>query len=49
MAEDELAKIFAGQMAAQAGADAIAAAWEKLTDQLGRDNQIKLYKASLGM
>src|SRR3954463_4802605 len=49
VAEDELAKIFAGQMAAQAGADAIAAAWEKLTDQLGRDNQIKLYKASLGM
>ena len=31
------------------GADAIAAAWEKITDQIGRDNQIKLYKASLGM
>src|SRR4029078_7253584 len=49
VAEDELAKIFAGQMAAEARGDAIAAAWEKLTDQLGRDNQIKLYKASLGM
>jgi multiple sugar transport system substrate-binding protein len=49
VAEDELAKIYAGQATAQAGADAIAAAWEKLTDQLGRDNQIKLYKASLGM
>ena len=49
VAEDELAKIYAGQMTAQAGADAIAAAWEKITDQLGRDNQIKLYKASLGM
>ncbi|HVT52578.1 MAG TPA: hypothetical protein VHE77_13460 [Dongiaceae bacterium] len=48
-AEDELAKIFAGQVAAQQGADNIAAAWEKLTDQIGRDNQIKLYKASLGM
>jgi multiple sugar transport system substrate-binding protein len=35
-------------MKAQEGADAIAAAWEKLTDQLGRDSQIKLYKASLG-
>ena len=34
---------------AQEGADAIAAAWEKITDQIGRDNQIKLYKASLGM
>ena len=49
VAEDELSKIYAGQMTAQAGADAIAAAWEKITDQLGRDNQIKLYQASLGM
>ena len=49
VAEDELSKIYAGQMTAQAGADAIAAAWEKITDQLGRENQIKLYKASLGM
>ena len=49
VAEDELAKIYAGQATAQAGADAIAAAWEKITDQLGRENQIKLYKASLGM
>ena len=39
----------AGQASAKDGADAIAAAWEKITDQLGRDNQIKLYKASLGM
>ncbi|MEZ5782472.1 MAG: extracellular solute-binding protein [Rhizobiaceae bacterium] len=49
VAEDELAKIFAGQMSAQEGADNIAAAWEKITDQIGRENQIKLYKASLGM
>ena len=39
-----------GQYAsAQETADAIAAAWEKITDQIGRDNQIKLYKASLGL
>ena len=49
VAEDELAKIYAGKMTAQEGADAIAAAWEKLTDQIGREKQIKLYKASLGM
>jgi multiple sugar transport system substrate-binding protein len=49
IAEDELAKIFAGQMSAQQGADNIAAAWEKLTDQIGRDKQIALYKASLGL
>jgi multiple sugar transport system substrate-binding protein len=49
VAEDELAKTFAGQNDAQTGADNIAAAWEKLTDQIGREKQIELYKASLGM
>ncbi|MBI4922744.1 MAG: extracellular solute-binding protein [Devosia nanyangense] len=50
VAEDELAKGYAGQYAsAQATADAIAAAWEKITDQIGRDSQIALYKASLGL
>ena len=48
-AEDILANVYAGKMKAQEGADAIAAAWEKRTDQLGRDSQIKLYKASLGI
>lgn len=49
VAEDELAKIYAGNVPVQEGADAIAAAWEKITDQIGRENQIKLYKASLGL
>ncbi len=50
VAEDELAKIYAGQYgSAQEGADAIAAEWEKITDQIGRDSQIKLYRASLGL
>ncbi len=50
IAEDELSKIYAGQYkSAQEGADAIAAAWEKITDQIGRDQQIALYKASLGI
>ena len=49
VAEDELAKIFAGQYSAQEGADRIAAAWEKLTDQIGREEQLKLYRASLGL
>ena len=50
IAEDEMVKGIAGQYAsAQETADAIAAAWEKITDQIGRDSQIALYKASLGM
>jgi multiple sugar transport system substrate-binding protein len=48
-AEDELQKIFAGQVPVQQGADNIAAAWEKITDQIGRDKQLALYKASLGL
>jgi multiple sugar transport system substrate-binding protein len=48
-AEDELQKIFAGQVPVQQGADNIAAAWEKITDQIGRDKQVALYKASLGL
>jgi multiple sugar transport system substrate-binding protein len=47
-AEDELSKIWAGGSSAQDGADKIAAAWEKITDGIGRDKQIELYKASLG-
>lgn len=47
-AEDELSKIWAGGSSAQEGADKIATAWEKITDGIGRDKQIELYKASLG-
>ena len=50
IAEDELAKGFAGQYgSAQETADAIAAAWEKITDSIGRESQIALYKGSLGL
>ena len=49
VAEDELAKIYAGQFSAQDGANNIAAAWEKITDQIGRERQVALYKASLGL
>ena len=50
VAEDELAKGYAGQYgSAQETADAIAAAWEQITDQIGRDSQIEIYRASLGL
>jgi multiple sugar transport system substrate-binding protein len=47
-AENELAKAFAGEISAQEALDAAAAAWEQITDQLGRENQIALYQAALG-
>jgi multiple sugar transport system substrate-binding protein len=47
-AETELARAFAGQVTAQEALDSTAAAWEKITDDLGRDSQIELYQAALG-
>jgi multiple sugar transport system substrate-binding protein len=48
IAEEELAKAFAGQMDAQTAADSIASKWEGITDSIGRDSQIQLYQAALG-
>jgi multiple sugar transport system substrate-binding protein len=48
-AETELAQAFAGQKSAQEALDDAAAAWEELTDQLGRESQIALYQGSLGL
>jgi len=47
-AETELAKAFAGEVTAQEALDAAASAWEQITDDLGRDDQIKFYQAALG-
>ncbi|GIW04230.1 MAG: hypothetical protein KatS3mg059_0850 [Thermomicrobiales bacterium] len=47
-AELQLAKAFAGEVSAQEALDATAAKWEEITDQLGREQQIKLYQAALG-
>jgi multiple sugar transport system substrate-binding protein len=49
VAEDELQKTFAGKQTAQQGADNVAAAWDKLTDKLGRENQVKYYRISMGL
>jgi multiple sugar transport system substrate-binding protein len=49
IAEDELQKTFAGKQTAQQGADNVAAAWEKLTDKLGRENQVKYYRTAMGI
>ena len=49
IAEDELQKTFAGKQTAQQGADNVAAAWDKLTDKLGRENQVKYYRIAMGL
>jgi multiple sugar transport system substrate-binding protein len=49
IAEDELQKTFAGKQTAQQGADNVAASWDKLTDKLGRENQVKYYRIAMGL
>lgn len=48
IAEDELQRGWAGGTDAQTIADNIAAAWEGITDEIGRESQVALYQASLG-
>ena len=48
-AEDELVNGLGGGLSAQEIADNIAAGWEEITDQIGRDSQLELYRASLGL
>lgn len=48
-AEDELVNGLGSGASAQEIADAIAAGWEEITDQIGRESQIELYRASLGL
>ena len=47
--EIELSKALAGEVEPQAALDAIAAEWNKLTDEFGRDAQLAAYRASMGL
>jgi multiple sugar transport system substrate-binding protein len=47
-AEDAWTRAVAGELEPQAALDEAAVKWNALTDQLGRENQIKLYQASIG-
>lgn len=47
--EIELSKALAGQVEPQEALDAIAAEWDKLTDDFGRDNQLAAYRSSMGL
>ncbi|NAZ36345.1 extracellular solute-binding protein [Rubellimicrobium sp. CFH 75288] len=47
--EIELSKALAGEVEPQAALDAIAAEWNRLTDEFGRDSQLAAYRASVGL
>lgn len=44
-----ISQAVAGNMSAQEALDGVAATWEEITDRLGRESQLQLYKDSLGI
>jgi multiple sugar transport system substrate-binding protein len=47
-AETELARAYAGEVTAEEALEAAVAAWEQITDDIGRDSQLAFYQGSLG-
>lgn len=47
--EIELSKALAGQVEPQQALDTIAAEWNKLTDEFGRDKQLAAYRSAMGL
>jgi multiple sugar transport system substrate-binding protein len=47
--EIELSKALAGQVTPQEALDTVAAGWNELTDEFGRDSQLAAYRASMGL
>lgn len=47
--ETQLARAAAGEISAKAALDAAAEEWEKITNELGRDKMLTLYRAWLGL
>lgn len=47
-AENEIALAVAGQKSAEDAMNTAAAAWQEITDRLGREEQLKLYQGALG-
>ncbi len=47
--EIELSKALNGDVEPQAALDAIAEEWNRLTDEFGRDQQLAIYRSSMGL
>jgi len=44
-----LTRALNGELSVKEALDQVAADWEKITDELGRDQQLALYRASMGL
>jgi multiple sugar transport system substrate-binding protein len=45
----EMARYLAGEITVEQALENVYAGWEEITEEFGRDEQLKLYKASLGI
>ena len=49
MLDRELARYLAGEVTAEEALQNVHDGWEEITEEFGRDEQLELYKASLGI
>ncbi|NEX17284.1 MAG: hypothetical protein C1943_11770 [Halochromatium sp.] len=47
--EEMLTRILAGEVEVAAGMHEVALAWERITDDLGRDSQLQIYRTAMGL
>ncbi|MEH6726341.1 MAG: ABC transporter substrate-binding protein, partial [Hyphomicrobiales bacterium] len=47
--EIELSKALAGDVTPQEALDTVAAGWDELTEEFGRESQLEAYRASMGL
>jgi multiple sugar transport system substrate-binding protein len=46
--DEAISRYLAGEIDADAAVAAVTAGWEELTDEIGRDDQLEIYKATIG-
>ena len=46
--DEAISRFLAGEIDADATVAAVSSGWEELTDEIGRDEQLEIYKATIG-
>jgi len=46
--DEAISRYLSGEIDAEATVSAVATGWEELTDEIGRDEQLEFYRATIG-